>query len=530
MCDRQGPPIERTAEGFAASLERHRKRVLEFFDAFFADEGVGQIFEFFARNAPSLVSMEPSRSMIRRLSEHFAREIGASPNSELALNNLDRFVHAVGRRRFYYDLLLDRPELVPRLTAMFAASRFLSNILASHPRLIEPVFSDPAVLIPTRAAMRDELAALVRGSETSPADPIERNLQALRLFVHRQVLNAGLLDIAGEIERAEAEAALSQIAEVCVEAALGLARDLLAARVDGVPDAARDGTFLIVAMGKLATRELSYGSDLDLIFLFDTAGADEVGGEAQEYFVRLAQRFIWSLQTSTADGRCYEIDARLRPSGNQGLLVTSLASFRRYHAGRAQGWERQALLRARPIVGEDSLADAFSASRREILVREPPADLATELHSIRTRMEEELAHEGRAHRNFKTGHGGVLDVESVAQYLQLLHGRKSEELLEPSRLEASLDQLHRLGHLNDAAHHTLRDGWAFLQQLGNRLRIVENRSISDLDEERGDLEGLARRMGYGSPGRERGARRELFRDYDRHTEAIRAVYRKILGV
>jgi len=523
-----GDPVLESGEELRELLSHQRRLVLDFFESFFVDEGIDRIFELFCRNVPALVRIEPSRSMIQRLSERFAREIGASPDAERALNNLDRFIQSIGRYPFYYELLLDRPELVPRLTAMFAASKYLSNVLASHPKLIEPVFEDPAVLIPSREAMRADLTALV-AADPGSEDETEKRLDAVRLFKNRQVVNAGLLDIGGKIERAEVEQALTNIAETCIDFALDFAGDWLERQRGVVPEAARAGTFLIVGMGKLASRELSYGSDLDVIFLFDTA-TDEVGDvlEAQDYFVRLAQRFISILQTSTGEGSCYEIDARLRPSGNQGLLVSSLASFRRYHQESAEAWERQALLRARPIVGGSDLASAFESLRREILRRDLPAELAAEIHRIRQRMEDELARETPGRRDFKTGRGGVLDVETAVQYLQLKHIRECEELLEVDRIEVQLERLNALGHLHAGAFDALVQGWDFLQRLGNRLRIVENRSISDLDEERGDLEGLARRLGYESTGREGGARRALLQDYHHHTEAIRATYLELL--
>jgi glutamate-ammonia-ligase adenylyltransferase len=284
-------------------------------------------------------------------------------------------------------------------------------------------------------------------------------------------------------------------------------------------------------MGKLASRELTYGSDLDVIFLYDAPETDDAGPLlAQEYYVRLAQKLIWALQTHTQQGACYQIDARLRPSGNQGMLVTSLSSFAHYHSGSAQVWERQALLRARPIAGDARLAAAFMAERAAILARPLPADVGAEIHRIRLRMETELAHETTKRRDFKTGRGGILDVESVVQFLQLRHGPAHPALFEVDTIAAHLERLPRLGLLapDDAA--ALQRGWQFLHRLSSRLRIVENRSISDLDEERGDLEGLARRLGYTSPQRAGGARRALLEDYRQRTGDIRAVYSRVLGV
>jgi glutamate-ammonia-ligase adenylyltransferase len=192
-------------------------------------------------------------------------------------------------------------------------------------------------------------------------------------------------------------------------------------------------------------------------------------------------------------------------------------------------WERQALLRARPIAGDPELFAAFEGLRLEILSAPLAEDPSAEIHRVRQRMETELARETRQRRNFKTGHGGALDVESVVQYLLLVNGHAQRQLLEAQRTEVHLGRLRELELLTPESADVLLAGWEFLQRLSARLRIVDNRSISDLDDERGDLESLARSLGYVSKGREGGARRALLADYQRHTDAIRDVYQTILG-
>ena len=510
---------------FDAALEVERRRVVEAGAVLQALGGADSILDLFARHQPGLLALPGTRSMLETLAEAFARAIEASSDPELALNNLDRFVEGVGPRRFYYELLLDRPELVGRLAALFASSRFLSLDLARHPRLIEPVFADPNVLLLSREALRADLAAL-RAQSGGDAD-FERELDALRLFQHRQVMNIGLLDVDEKVSRADCEEALSDLAEITLEAGLELARTALRRGRPLEPTA----RFLVVGMGKLASRELSYGSDLDLVFLYDLpAEAEEHALEAQESCVRLAQRLISVIETPTAEGSCYEIDARLRPSGSQGSLVTSLSALRAYHETGAQVWERQAMLRARAVAGDPAAASVFEAIRREIVSREFPPDAAAEIHRIRRRMESELADESGGRRDLKRGRGGLLDVENAVQYLQLRHGREHPELLEVTRTEVQIERLAALALLTPQQARALRDGWAFLGRLASRLRIVENRSISDLDAGRGDLDAIARRLGYCEGTREASARSALLRDYARHTEAIRAAYLEILGV
>jgi glutamate-ammonia-ligase adenylyltransferase len=515
------------AAAFEEALAAQRARVLDFDAAFRADTGAEAILALFQRQQPALFASPETRAMMESLAEQFAREVEASADPVLALNNLDRFVAGAGPRRFYFELLLDRPELVRRLAAVFGGSRFLSALLAQHPRLIEPLFADPNLLLLSRAQLTADLAAIRAG--LGPEPDFELDLEALRLFHHKQVLNVGLLDVGEKISRAEAEAALTEVAEVTLEAALAVARREVARVRSPSPDALA-ARFLVVGMGKLASRELGYGSDLDLVFLYDLPPAHaDAALEAQEHCVRVAQRLISALETPTGNGVCYEIDSRLRPSGNQGALVTSLAGLREHYAAHAMLWERQALLRARSVAGDADAARAFEALRRAELARPLPPDAAREIHRVRLRMERELAAETATHRDLKRGRGGLLDVEAVVQLLQLRHGPAHPELLAVARTEALLERLAALGLLAEAHARALAEGWEFLSRLASRLRVVENRSISDLDVERGDLDGLARRLGYAAGHRESSARRALLDDYARHTGAIRGVYLEVFG-
>lgn len=517
--------------GFEDELARQRERILDFEGSFRLDSDAETILGLFARHQPSLAANPASGAMLEALAEHFAREIEASTDPPLALNNLDRFVEAIGGRRFYYELLLDRPELVGRLASLFASSRFLSTLLARHPRLIEPLFEDPNRLLLDRAALRADLAQ-IRGTLTAAGgEPdLEGELDALRLFHHRQVLNVGLLDVGEKVSRAEAETALTEIAEVTLEAALAVAQRE-AGRGRRLAPAATAARFLVVGMGKLASRELSYGSDLDLVFLYELPEEHrDAAFEAQEHCVRVAQRLISVIETPTTNGTCYEVDARLRPSGSQGALVTSIEGLRGHYESTAMLWERQALLRARPVAGDPGAAARFDAVREAVLARPAPPDAAEEIHRIRLRMEHELAEETSTRRDLKRGRGGLLDVETAVQFLQLRYGPEHPELLPVDRTERLIERLAARSLLAPEHARALQDGWEFLSRLASRLRVVENRSISDLDDERGDLDGLARRLGYAAGARESSARRQLLADYARHTEAIRLAYLAILGV
>lgn len=525
------------AEDAPARLQREIDRRRKFLRGLVTDSvGEGnleRVKEQFERAVPELFEFDLMRGLIEELIRRFATGIDECADPDRALNNLDRFLGGTGKRHFYFELLVDRPELVPRLTALFGASNFLTNYLARYPRLIEPLFQDPDILLFNRQQLVTDYAAvfaeLSEDSESRPRDDLEHQLDALRLFHHRHTFNVALVDLAKKSQRFETEFALSEIAEVCIEQALKISEQQLAASRSDAASISQQGEFLVVAMGKLASRELTYGSDLDLIFIYERAeGATITEAAAQDYYVRLAQRFISALQTPTALGTCYEVDARLRPSGNQGLLVCSLQAYLRYHAERAATWERQALLRARPIAGSEELAEHYAVLREDILTKPNPENLGREIHRLRSRMEEELANETTQHRDYKTGRGGALDIECAVQYLQLLHGSDYPELLAVATLDNQRGNLQRLRLIDSQTARTLKEGWEFLQELGSRLRIVENRSISSLDVEHSGLDAIARQLGYTDSGG--GARRALQQDYRDITERIRGVYLEILGI
>ncbi len=506
------------------TLRRHCETVSRAVAEAFPERDTDRVFALLSGHAPELLAAESSRVALEDLAERFTRAVAASADPERAFNNLDHFVRGLGRRRFYFELLSDRPELVPRLTALFAASSYLSAMLASHPVLIEPVFHDPNVLLLDRDGLERDFEQILAECLQRRDERSEAALDALRRFYHRQIINAGLLDLGGKVSRTELALALTEIAEVCLCRALAQSREWLQERRPKLAAAAAGTRFIVVGMGKLASRELSYGSDLDLIFVFDPGSPDADPNDAQEYCTRLSQRLISMLQTSTEEGACYEVDPRLRPSGNQGALVASIEGFARYHGREAAVWERVALLRARAVAGDLELRARFERLRSEVLLQPLPQDALAEITHVRDRMEKELAKEGERRHDFKRGPGGLLDVETIVQYLQLRHGTQHAELLEVAPIEELLQRLARLGLLPAAQAETLRRGWEMLQRLANRLRVVENRSVSDLDEERGDIEALARTLGYPSQGPPGSARRALLRDYRHHTRAIRAAY------
>jgi len=283
--------------------------------------------------------------------------------------------------------------------------------------------------------------------------------------------------------------------------------------------------------------ELNYHSDLDIIFIYEGDGQTRpVEGTDhdrfrpqtnQQYFVRLAQRIISVLTLMTQEGHVYEIDTRLRPSGNQGPLVSSLPAYREYHEGSAAPWERQALIKARVVAGHPGLAANYDALTAEIVYEQPlPENLKEEIYRLRQRMEKELGQESAENRNIKTGRGGMVDVEFIAQYLQLLHGREHMSLRCRNTVEA-LEALRNENLISEKDCENLVIGYKFLRRLENKLRLVHDQSINQLTSEPLYLAKLARHLGYSDAT---GRPEQLFKDeYARMTQTIRDIFERILN-
>jgi glutamate-ammonia-ligase adenylyltransferase len=294
--------------------------------------------------------------------------------------------------------------------------------------------------------------------------------------------------------------------------------------------------FAVVAVGKLGGREIGYGSDLDVIFVFDPAAAPSED-EAAHHFSKVAQRVIRLISEPHPAGPGYELDTRLRPSGGAGMLVTSLEAFARYHglgamAGRPSvmssgaAWERQALLRARFCGGDRQLGEAAVEIAHKAAY-EGGAPAADGMHHMRMRMERELARERAGHYNIKLGRGGMLDIEFATQWLQMTHG--NDPCVRTTDTAEALDMLLIADYLDRPSYEVFRDAYRFLRRLEQRMHVQSGRSDNVLDEHGKGIQQLARRMSFQSQGPVSAAEALLAR-YRSVTSEVRATYLRVLGL
>ncbi len=478
-----------------------------------------------------------SRRQLDRIAPLLMQELLDSPEPEMALLNLERFMTTAVRRArgTFYALLAENREIITVLISLFGTSQFLSRIFIQHPEILDSLVSRSyAMAYKYRAAMEKDLA-----DQLAEADNYEEKLEVLRRYRNEEFLRIAMGDTHGHTPQGELTSQLSYLADACLKQAVAIAREELIPRF-GLPfrqDTDQEAGFAIVAMGKQGGMELNYHSDLDIIFVYEGEGETRpvAGTEPDrfrqqsnpEYFSRLAQRIISVLTLMTREGYVYQIDTRLRPSGNQGPLVTSLAAYERYHESSAALWERQALTKARVVLGPEHLARRIEELNRQFVYEKPaPEGLKEEICRLRARMETEIARENEGHFNIKTGRGGMVDVEFIVQYLQILHGRDYVGLRSNNTLQA-LNALHQEGLLDEADLDALESGYKFLRRLENRLRLVHDQSINELSGERDYLVKLARRLGY--PDRPRRPDEVFLEEYRAVTEKIRTIFERLLG-
>jgi glutamate-ammonia-ligase adenylyltransferase len=408
------------------------------------------------------------------LLEHLAR----SPDPDATLNQFVRFVEAYGLRSLLFELLVSNPKLLDLLVQTFDASSFGGDLLVRRPQFLEEITRDERL---SRVVDCGEHLERLK-SVTRKGDALE----AVRAYRQRQFLRILLRDVLGWTDLNTLFREQSALAEAC----LIFVNELLGGN-----------ELTIIALGKFGGCEITYGADLDVLFVGDE------GGPAQKLLAALAQ--------PSAEGSLSKVDARLRPEGDKGPLVCSVESYAAYYSGRAQPWELQALTRARPVSGprqEEFMAVAKSAWTR---AGENP-ELAEQIDSMLNRIRQERG-SGSEFLDFKTGAGGIIEGEFLVQILQM-----RRKIWEPNWNDA-VEALRHNDELSEAEAVELRGGYDFLRRCESVLRRFENTSASILPRDGAQQLLVARRLGFEST--------EVFRQkYEAARTAIHGVYgRRIKG-
>ena len=368
-----------------------------------------------------------SARRLHRLLPELLESVLGDPDPLPLLKRYLRVIEAIGTRSTYFALLNEAPAARRRFVDVCRSGEFLAAQIAAHPLLLDELLDDRVFgAPPSRAEFVAELADRI--ARVDAGDP-ERLVEALCQFKRAAIFRVAIADLSGALPLMRVSDRLTDIAELIVGEAMSQAWAQMTTQF-GTPLCGEEGSrrevrVCAIGYGKLGGIELGYASDLDLVFLHDSAGGSQETDagrpvDNQVFFVRLAQRIVHLLTMHSAAGRLYEVDVRLRPSGKGGMLITNIAAFADYQRTEAWTWEHQALLHARAVAGSAPLRAEFERIRLEIITGAVRRDtLATEVRSMRERMRRELSKARAGEFDMKQDAGGIADIEFLAQYWAL---------------------------------------------------------------------------------------------------------------
>lgn len=426
-----------------------------------------------------------------------ARKCG---NPARAIERAISVIESILRRSAYLALLNENPGAAERFVRLCEQSGYIARELARFPVLLDELLVPDALAgPPRRERLAEELHA--RQKERPDADS-EEQVELLAQFQRATMFRIAVADCTDALQVMQVSDSLTWLAETVLEAALEIAWRELAVRY-GTPRCTvggvrRDAGFGVIGYGKLGGLELSYGSDLDIVFLHDSEGTHQEtdGREPVDnamFFARLVRRLIHFMSTRTTTGALYEIDTRLRPSGRKGLLVTSTEAFLRYQEENAWTWEHQALLRARPVAGSDSVGRRFADIRSDTLSGRVRRDtLRADVLDMRHRMRRELDDSNAQLFNLKHGAGGIGDIEFLVQYLVLANAAAHPAVIEFTDNVRQLNALAEAGALPLAVAADLQKTYRTYRRRQHRLALDDEPASVPVAEFAGEREAVIR--------------------------------------
>jgi len=417
-----------------------------------------------------------AREILTELVPELLRIFGATPHPDAALRRFDQFLSHLPAGVQLFSLFHANPGLLALVAEIMAGAPRLAEHLAQHPALLDPVltqgfFAPP----PDRAGLAGELDQVMTGVRD-----FEDTLDKLRRWAGERRFQVGVQLLRRGLDGAQAGAVLADIAETALAALLPRVEAELARRHGRVPG----GSFAVIGMGRLGSREMTLASDLDLILIYDAPPRSEASDgpyplPVPAYFARLSQRLIGAITAPTAEGRLYAVDMRLRPSGEAGPIASHFAGFARYQRESAWTWEHMALTRARPVAGDSGLCQRISETIAAVL-RSPrdPEKLVIDVADMRRRIAEETPRPSLW--DLRNRRGGLIDLEFIVQFLLLRDGASSPQILRRSTVKA-IAGLGEAGLLPPQVRHELgaaaalfRNVQAVLSLLGDGLPVARD--------------------------------------------------------
>ncbi len=420
----------------------------------------------------------------------------ATPDSSVL--NFERFVQSVAEPLELLTFLRDHPRAVEILIKLFTGSQFLTEVLLRNPGYLRELTEHKRL---AEFKAREEFAeSALQGLAAQSSLP--QKLDALRRYQHWELLRIGACDTFGLMDFKSVTLQLSLLADGITQAALSV----LSTELNVAPD-----DFCVLAFGKLGGEELNYSSDIDLVFICRDNAAR---------LWPLGQRLIRALMDTTAEGFLYRVDMRLRPWGKSGALVCTVESYLDYLRSSAQLWEKQALLKARPIAGKLSLGVEFLKQAEPIIFEATEEDARNNVRTMKGKIEAELSKKGRLFVDVKSGRGSIRDVEFLTQFLQLKYGRHQKAV----RSANTLDGLIRLADFEcilPGEYRRLTAAYVLFRTIEHALQLMHNEQEHSLPTDERELAFLAGRLDFPSAA-------AFLKAYQQHREDVRTIYERYI--
>ena len=447
----------------------------------------------FKEECPRRAMGPQGRQALEKLMPVLLDKVSQSDTPGILFARLQKLLLQIVTRTAYLQLLVENAGALTQLIRLCEASSLVAEQLARYPILLDELLV-PELLynpMPLEAYKGELRQFLLR----VPEEDVEQQMEALRQFKQIHLLRIAAADIAGALPLMKVSDHLTWLAEAIVEEVVNQAWIQISER-HGVPEVLADSPnrgFGVVAYGKLGGIELAYSSDLDLVFVQEAGLKGQTNGnkplDVRQFYLRLAQRIIHLFSTRTPSGVLYELDMRLRPSGNAGLLVSPLDAYQHYLQNEAWIWEHQALVRSRLIVGDAALHREFERIRRETLsATRDRAALAEEVIKMREKMRTHLSKAGPGEFHLKQSAGGLVDIEFLTQYLVLAYGHEHPKALTRwSDNIRILESAVEVELLEEDEARRLKTAYCTIRDRGHRLSLSDQPGLlpdTELTQER----------------------------------------------
>lgn len=449
-----------------------------------------------------MVTRPGCAKLLAELAPHLREVLLTVSDPDRTLTSFERFIGRFQNPLPALQALIGNPRAVEILVRLFAGSRFLTEILLRNPETFERLVAYRRLARPKSGEqLFSEAQLALSGISSTP-----EQLDALRRFQSWEMLRIGTCDMLDLYDLPAVTRQLSNLAEAMIRICLRLA----AAQAGGEYD-----QLTVLGMGKLGGRELNYSSDIDLLFISDAE---------PELAHKIGEKLIDALARVTPEGFLYRVDMRLRPWGRVGPLVSTRKGFYSYLVQNARLWEKQAMMKARVVAGDEVVGSEFLDMVKPLLFESSYAALQSAVYAMKKRTEEYLRQSGRTWGEVKLGEGSIRDIEFTAQFLQLAYGKVRPEILSANTLDA-LVRLAAAELIHVEEHRILAEGYVFLRTIEHYLQMMDYRQTHTLPSEPAALAALARRLRF--EGFHPGDR--FLERYAQHVRAIRAIYLRYVG-